>query len=175
MRVVNEYPDVLVIEDSPLFTGAVILSVTAIFAWGLHENWGEMSWFLRLFMSAFVGLLVFFFVQLAINVTARFDRRLGRIVVTRRGIFSKGEQTYNLRDFVRARVEESSDSDGSTYRLVLVFSRGATPDRDTMLSKTDFSSLSPNEIPFTAHLSSGGGGPRRAAAAINTWARVTPA
>jgi hypothetical protein len=170
MRINNEMPDVLVVKESPLGLGAIILVTTGIIGLGLYQNWAELHWFLRLFLSAFITLLWLIFFRLAINVTARFDRRVGRIEIVRTGLFGESVQNYRFQDFVQARVQESNDCDGSTFRLVFVFSKGAPPLRDSMLSKTDIFGLSPNEIPFTAHLSGGDGGPKRAAATINAWA-----
>jgi hypothetical protein len=39
----------------------------------------------------------------------------------------------------------------------------------------DSRGLTVNEVPFTSYLSSGSNGPKMAAAAINSWARVAPA
>jgi hypothetical protein len=176
MRVFEEKPDVLVVEESPWGFGAILLGVTGVLVWGLHENWGELSWFLRIFMGAFIALLWLVFFQIAFNVTARFDRGAGRINIARRGLFGTREETYSLRSFLRARVEESKD-DGSTFRLVLVFSEAMIAEIDPVLrkrlEKEDERRLLPlNEVPFTAYLSSGGSRLKNAAAAINVWARA---
>ena len=182
MRVFEEMPDVLVVKETPWGFGAILLGLTGVMAWGLHSNWDGLSWFLRVFIGGFISLLWLVYFQVAFKVTARFDRRADRIDIARHGLFGARKETHRLRDFQRTRVEESKDSDGSTFRLVLVFSDAMPAESDPVTRellekerRRDSRGLPLNEVPFTAYLSSGGGRPRKAAAAINAWARVAPA
>ncbi len=173
MRVSEEQSGVLVVRETPWGFGVILVCVSAILLCGVYVNWDELSWFLRLFMGAFVGLLWIMFFQVAAQVTARFDRLTGRIQIARRGWFGKLEENYSLRNFKRARVEKTTD-DGAAYRLVLVFSEGMSVNK-TFVEKRNqrgYEDLQPNEVPFTFYLSSAGRGPTDAAAAINDWARV---
>jgi hypothetical protein len=175
-------PDVLVVKETPRGFGATLLGLTGIIAWELHSNWDELSWFLRVFFAGFISLLWLVYFQVAFKVTARFDRRADRIDIARHGLFSASKETYRFQDFHRTRVEESNDSDGPTFRLVLVFSNATHAESDPVSRELlknerlrDSRGLAPNEVPFTAYLSSGSGRPRKAAAAINDWTRVTRA
>jgi hypothetical protein len=182
MRAFQEGPDVFVVEEDPWVFRAILFFVIGVLTWGLHDNWAETSWFVRVFMGGFIGLLGVIFFKVLLNVTARFDRSAGRVEISRRGLLGAREETYSLRHFLRARIEESKDSDGSTFRLVLVFSEAmpalldpALRERLEKQRRRGLRGLPLNEIPLTDYLSSGRRAPTNAADAINAWARVAPA
>jgi hypothetical protein len=163
MRTSEESPDIFVVKESPWATRAMLGAISAAMAWSLYENWGEMSWFVRLVMALFVALLLLIVLKFALDVTARFDRRAGRIDIARSSLFGVREESYSLTHFLRARVEESKDSDGSTYRLVLVFSEAMPAAMDPLRRlrleqrrRRGFRRLALNEVPFTDYLSGGG-------------------
>jgi hypothetical protein len=181
MRVFEEIPGIFVVKESPWAFRAILAFMAAALTWNLYENWGEMSWFIRLFMAAFVAVFLLVLFTLVADVTVRFDRRLARIDIARRGIFNARAESYSFRHFLRARVEASNDSDGSTYRLVLVFSDAMPAEMDPLLRlrlekqrRRGFRRLPLNEVPLTDYLSSGEAAPSKAADAINAWARVAP-
>lgn len=182
MRAFEDEPDVFVVQEIPWGFRAIILAVTGILAWGLYANWGETSWFLRGFMGMFIALLWLIVLSFAHDVTARFDRGAGRVEIVRRRLFGAQAESYSLQDFLGARVEESKDSDGSTFRLILVFSDAMAERLDPVLRarlekdrQRDSRGLPIHEVPFTSYLSSGSGGPKNAADAINAWTNAAPA
>ncbi len=108
-------------------------------------------------------------------VRAEFDRASGRIEITRRGLIYRKREVYSLKALESVRIDQSSDSDGDSHRVVLVFSDRMLAEldpaeRDRLVSrhKQGFRQVPPNEVPLTLYFS-GISSPQDAALALNRW------
>lgn len=179
MRIAEERPDLLIVEDRPWGFRVIALLFLAGLSGVLFAEWGEMNWFVRAVIGAFIVLLASILLFVAITVTARFDRAAGRIEIVRRGVFGAVEEVYGFKHFARARVEESEGSDSTTYRLVFVFAEAmlAELDAETRARRERARKMGSNrlpltEVPFTSYLTGARKPPEEMAARVNAWAGV---
>ncbi len=153
MRVTTNTPDLLVVENRPIFLAlGLMLFILVFVAIGLGlmlagEWWG----LLFALVGGGIGFVAFWgFVR---RVQVVFHRPDAYVEMRRRNIFRGSRVRHALAEIDRAEIEESHSSDsGPTYRVVLVIERGQSTGRH----------------PVTLAYSSGSGH-HRAAEAINAW------
>ncbi len=133
-------------------------------------GWGERL--LLLFLAPGMTTLSYF---TATWVTVRFERTQGVIEIERHRLFGRIEERYPLAELVKARRDARDDSEGVTYRLLLVFSSAylealddEVRDRLVRARRRGFRQTQPNEVPLT-HYFTGFGDLASIADRINTW------
>lgn len=158
MKVVEESPSRLVVEERPIFLAAIMALFTLVAAYGVIKDWRNLEWPVRAILIGFavgIPVLTRYFVHW---VNATFARATGRIEITRRGFLYDKLEVYPLRRLKKARRDISSDSDGVTERVTLVFDEmmldELEPERKARLLKASargFRSAKANEAPLTAY------------------------
>ncbi len=157
MKITIDTPDLLVVENRPVFLAlGLTLMILVFVAIGLGlvmagEWWG----FPFALIGGGVGFVAFW--GLVRRVQVVFHRPEAYVELRRRNIFGGSRVRHALDEIDRAEVEESHSTDsGRTYRVVLVVERGQSAGRH----------------PVTLAYSSGSGH-HRVAKAINAWLRQT--
>ena len=122
MRVISQTDSILETSDNPwiaLFVGAGFL-VAACYIWTLTSS----QWF---FWLAFAGFGLFVIANSAF-ITTRVDKKLGKISIRRRTIFSELVSAYGVSEVKKVRLMQSDEKLGGsvrTYtRLALVLQDG---------------------------------------------------
>ena len=184
MKINEQTSNRLVITEEPRILAAILIGLCAFIGYQLITQGPKMEWFPWSVLMFFVILLPLVLIFIIHWVKATFSRPAGRIEITRRGIGYYKQQVFPLRWFQQARVDEQTDSDGTTARIVLVFDEAMLqelpPDqRPKPLSereikwmskrKRTISNLPPHEIPLTYYFSDGNEH-EAIAQAINEWA-----
>lgn len=153
MKITSDTPDLLIVDDRPLFIGIMLTGFILVFV-GVGVSialTGELLGLLFAFLGGGLGLGAFaVFVR---RVQVIFHRPDGYVELRRRNLFGGSRVRHDLREISRAEIEESHSSDnGTTYRVVLVIDAGQSVGRH----------------PVTLAYSNGSGH-HRAADAINRW------
>jgi hypothetical protein len=79
-------------------------------------------WFMFMFGSLFVVAGLAVSVVMGEIVICEFNKTSGSLILKRHGLFGTKVVERRLREITKVQVEESRDSDGSTYRVSLIFS-----------------------------------------------------
>ena len=176
MRIAEETPDRLVVEERPWLLAAILVLFLAFMLWSLVENREEFTWLSALMAAPWLVALPLVLHFSVLWVTARFDRATGRIEIARRGFGTRSQEVYQLAHLICARVDETQGESGPTRRLVLVFDKEMLAEMEpARLSRLDgawrkrLRQTAPSDVPLTAYFASGSG-PLKAAKAINAWA-----
>lgn len=153
MKVTTDTPDLLIVDDRPLFIGIMLTGFILVFV-GVGVSialTGELLGLLFALLGGGLGLGAFaVFVR---RVQVIFHHPEGYVELRRRNLFGSSRVRHTLSEIARAEIEESHSSDnGTTYRVVLVIDAGQSVGRH----------------PVTLAYSSGSGH-HRAAEAINLW------
>ena len=151
MRIRQNTPDRLIIEDRPWLLGAVLIVfilafVAAAFAAASEGKAVAALAFLAIALGA--GLVFAFFVE---RVWLILDRPAGTIELRRRNLRRFRSDSHALRDLEYALVQTSHDSDGDTHRLALKLRGRMQP------------------IAMTTYYSGGRDRPASMADAIDSW------
>ncbi|MBN8632467.1 MAG: hypothetical protein J0L76_16630 [Rhodobacterales bacterium] len=151
MKVILRTDQVLMIEDSPWRIGILMigLALALAFAGMVMLRAGELFAGLIMLLIG-VGVPVVIGASMVQRVRLTFDRAAGTVTRTRRSVLGLTQTTHALDRLERARVDVSTDSDGSTYRMELDF-------RDP-----------PEMVPFTTYHTNGGK-PEAMTRAVNDW------
>jgi hypothetical protein len=162
MRVVENSPDRLVIEDNPVLLGAflaiLILFFAAVALWTIGS--APLVAFAALTGAALMGVAFAAFVR---RVFVAFDRAAGAVVIRTASIRRQTEVQLPLTDIAQAVVEVTTsldDQNSSTPRTLMY--RPALSLKDGR----------PNHPLVQVY--SGGTGAARVVDAINDWLRLTP-
>lgn len=156
MKVIEDTPDRLVLEDRPWLLGSVLIIGILIFL-ALAMGTYDVTIWLGIGFGLAALLLAVCFVAFVRRVLVLFDRSAGALVIRTRSLMGQGEKTLPLSDVTGAEVETSrstsTNNDGgtsisTTHRPVLATRSGA--------------------VPLTQVFSSGNGA-ERIAFAINAW------
>ena len=184
MKIAEQTSSRLVITENPRILAAILIIPAAFIGYQLIIQGPNLEWFPWALLALFVILLPLAMVFTVHWVKVTFIRSAGRIEITRRGLAYYKEQVFPMRWFKHARVDEQSDSDGTTARVVLVFDEAMLkelpPDQrpkpltereQNWLAKATkaTTTLPPQEIPLTYYFS-GGNEHDGIAKAINAWA-----
>jgi hypothetical protein len=151
VKVIEQSPTRLIIEDRPWLLGLSMLLLIVImwggslFLYRIREGMGALI--LALVGTGVPLLIAVLMVQ---RVRLTFDRSAGTLSKTRQSVFGFSQTDYALIRLLRAEVSESSDSEGTTYRLVLKLTQ---PDET---------------VPFTSYFTSGRR-PERLCKVVNEW------
>ncbi len=153
MKITTDTPDLLIIDDRPLFLGIILVLFILVFAAiGLGLTFSGMAWGL-IFVVIGGGMGFGLFWAFVRRVQVVFHRPDGYVEFRRRNIFGASRVRHALHEIDRAEIEESHSSEGgTTWRVVLVIERGQSVGRH----------------PITLAYSSGTGH-HETAAAINRW------
>lgn len=153
MKVTTDTPDLLVVDDKPLFLGIMLIVFILVFvaAGLLIVMSGEPLGILFGLFGGGMGLAAFaVFVR---RVQVVFHGPEGYVELRRRNLFGGSRVRHDLNEIARAEIEESrSNEGGATWRVVLVIEEGQSVGRH----------------PVTLAYSNGRGH-HRAAEAINRW------
>lgn len=155
MRIKTDTPELLVLEDRPLMVALllsafVLLDVAAVFGLAAQGEWAGVAMLglgIPLLLAGF-----FFFVRRTIVF---FDRGAGLVTIRVATLVSQKDETLSLADVTGAEVRRNPSSKGGSTALPILRLRGGG-------SKALLS------------VSTSGGGPGRAAAAINRWLGAKP-
>lgn len=158
MRLVEDTPGRLVLEDRPWILGS-ILAVAILFFTMLALGLGQANLWLGLGMGLGAVLFGAAFVAFVRRVIVIFDRDAGAVVIRTASVLGQSQATHPLRDISGAGVEttvnRSTSTNGSrlasnseTHRCVL--------------------HLAAQTVPLT-EVSSSGDGAARTAEVINRW------
>ena len=176
MKIAEQNHSRLVITERPWFLAGFLGLMAGILAWLLWDEWSNMELVARgvmVFMLTIILVIIHFTVHW---VDVRFSRALGTIELSRRGIVRNEQRRFRLDHFEHARLDESSSSDGTTYRVVLVFDDAMVAEmpgdvREDIQTQTrrGFRQTPPNEVPLTYYFSGGERAERKIVDAINAW------
>ena len=177
MKIAEQNHSRLVITERPWLLAGFLALMASVLGGLLFNEWSTMDFIARGVMISMLTILVVI-IHFTIHwVDIRFSRALGTIELSRRGIVRNEQRRYRLDHFEHARLDESSSSDGTTYRVVLVFDDAMVaemPDdmRDDIQKQTrrGFRQTPPNEVPLTYYFSGGERAERKIVDAINNWA-----
>lgn len=156
MKVIEDTPGRLVLEDRPWLLGSVLIIGILIFL-ALAMGTYDVSIWLGIGFGLASLLLAVCFVAFVRRVLVLFDRSAGALVIRTRSLMGQGEKTLALSDVTGAEVETSrstsTNNDGGTsisitHRPVLATRSGP--------------------VPLTQVFSSGNGA-EEIASAINAW------
>jgi hypothetical protein len=151
MKVIHRSDSLLMLEDQPWLIGILMIGMALIFLIGSMALLSSGEIFGGSMMGLIgVGVPLLIGALMVQRVRLTFDRQSGQITRTRRSVLGLTQQTYPLDRLVEARVDASSDSDGTTYRMELRF-------RDPA-----------DNLPFTTYHTSGRK-PDQMARAVNDW------
>ncbi|MCX7288686.1 MAG: hypothetical protein NTW20_14330 [Rhodobacterales bacterium] len=157
MRIVEETPDRLTLEDRPWVLGTVLAIVILVMALIALLTVAENIW-LGLGMALGAALFGAAFVAFVRRVIVIFDRRAGAVVIRTASLTGQTEATHPLADIRGAGVDTSisrSTSQGSGRSSVSTTHR-------TILHLPD------GDVPLT-EVYSGGDAAARMAEAVNRW------
>ena len=137
MKVVANNNSHLIVEDQPWLLGLLLIGMfLAFLAGGIFQFMeGQVGGSVAL-IGLGCGLSLLLLVTVVRRTRFTFDRENGQLTQTVRTIAGLTETTVALDRVTRAFVEESVDSDGTTYRVCLSLSG---PDQ-TILISTSYSS-----------------------------------
>ena len=177
MKIAEQNHSRLVLAEKPRFLAGTLFLMAGVLGWMLWNQWSNMDLAARgvmLFMLTTMGVVIHFSVHW---VEVRFSRALGTIEISRRGVVRNDQRRYRLDHFDRARLDESSSNDGTTYRVVLVFDEAMVAEmpadlRDNIQKQTrrGFRQTPPHEVPLTYYFSGGENAEQKIVDAINDWA-----
>lgn len=153
MKVTTNSPDLLIIEDRPLFIAIALILFTLAFSGAGLFMIAEGEWWGLFFMLFGGGMGVLFFGIFVRRVQVVFHRPEGYVEVRRRNVFGARKVRHDLTEIARAELQTSRSSDGpDTHRVALVIENGQ----------------SAGAHPITVAYSSGSGH-QRCKEAINDW------
>ena len=154
MKVTNDTPDLLIVDDKPVLLGIALILFILVFAGiGLGVTLSG-EWLGLVFSLVGGGLGLGAFAVFVRRVQVVFHRPEGYVEFRRRNLFGGRSERFALGDVARAEIEESrSTENGPTWRVVVVIDGGHGPAR-----------REPVTIAY-----SNGRGHHRAADAINRW------
>jgi hypothetical protein len=152
MKVVHRSDQRLILEDQPWLIGLMLILMALGFLAGALALLGRGEMFGGLMMGLIgAGVPLLIAALLVQRVRLTLDRVSGRITRTSRSVRGLRQQSHALDRLTGARVDASTDSDGTTYRLVLLLS-------------------DPTEtVPFTSYYSSSRK-PGELVEVVNDWA-----
>lgn len=151
MKVIHRSDTLLMLEDRPWLVGILMIAMALVFAFGGMALVGAgeiLGGILTGLLGVGVPLLLgAIFVQ---RVRLTLDRETGLVTRTRRSVLGLTQESYPLHRLKTARVDASTDSDRTTYRMELCL-------------------VDPLEtVPFTTYYTSGKR-PQRVADAVEAW------
>ena len=152
MKVIEQTPDRLILENNPVVLAILLSSLALIFvAVGLFVISSDPMTGL----ATLAGALVFgavFVIAFVRRSQIILDRRNDLVELRRKSLLGYNRRTWDLHDLDRAVIQTSRSDKSDTYRAALVFSGG----------------MDAGVHPITLVYSSGSGA-SRAVAAINAW------
>ncbi len=154
MRIVEETPDRLVLEERPWLLG-IILTISILVFCALAFGLAGTSLWLGLGFAVATAVFALAFIAFVRRVIAIFDRPARAVVLRTASLLGQREQTIVLTDITCAEVETSRSTSSSGGKLSGVTHR-------TVLR------TSGGPVPMTEVFSSGSGAARNAAI-INRW------
>lgn len=160
MKVLDQTPDRLLLEENPVGLG-VVLAIAVFLPLALAVVLlVQGSWF-GLIPLAVAAFLAVFLVLFVVRTRVLFDRPAGRVVIRVRRLTGGTAQVLPLADILAARVEtsisRSSPTDGGTTTV-------SETHRTVLLTQL-------GEVPLTTAYSAGDGA-ERMARTINDWLRA---
>ncbi len=177
MKIAEQNHSRLVLAERPWFLAGFLGLMAGVIGWLLWDEWSTMEPVARgvmVFMLTMIVVIIHFTVHW---VDVRFSRALGTIKLSRRGVLRTEQRRFRLEHFHHARLDKSDSSDGTTYRVVLVFDDAMVDEmpadlRDDIQKQTrrGFRQTPPNEVPLTYYFSGGENAERKIVDAINAWA-----
>lgn len=156
MKVTTNTPDLLVIDDRPLFIAIMLILFILVFVGiGLFLV-SEGVWAGAIFGLVGGGLGFTGYALFVRRVQVVFHRPEGWVEIRRKSVFASQKVRHALSEISRAEIEASRSSEGTaTYRVALVIETGQTA----------------GHHPVTEAYSNGAGHDR-CAVAINAWLGV---
>lgn len=151
MKVLHHSETLLILEDRPWLVGILLIVMVLTFAFGAMALIGAGMILGKLLMGLVgIGVPVLIGALMVQRVRLTLDRSAGEVTRTRRSILGLTTETYPLHRLRAARVDASSDSDGTTSRMELCL---ADP---------------PQIVPFTTYYTNGQK-PRKMAETVEAW------
>lgn len=151
MKVIHWSDRQLILEDKPWLIGVMMIVMALVFLAGGMALFRAGEIFGAVMMGLLgVGVPLLIAAVMVQRVRLILDRDTGTISRTSRSVRGLSHTTYALDRLTEARVDASTDSDGTTYRLHLHLSDPA------------------EIVPFTSYYTSGRK-PERLCAAVNEW------
>lgn len=155
MRIRENTPDRLIVEDQPWFLGGVLIVFVLGFVLAALTalTRGDVTATLAFVgVAAGVGLIFGFFVE---RVWLILDRRASKVELRRRSLRRFRTEGFALPELEYALVQTNYDSDGNTYRLVLKRRDQQAP------------------VPVTSYYSGNQSDTQRMVDAIDTWLKAS--
>jgi len=152
MKVTNNSPDLLIVEDRPWLFGVLLAGGALAPAGGGIAALlkGEITGLFFILGSAFLMLFFYFFVR---RTQAVFHARQGWMEIRQRTLFGYTKIRHDIAEIERAIIETSTDGDGgATHRVTFIIPSGQSAGRH----------------PLTQVYSSGNGA-ANVTRAINSW------
>lgn len=155
MKVKRETPDELILESQPWFMGILfIVLILGFVGVGLNMILTDGDWNGLFLIGAGLGTGGLLFALMVERTQIWADRNAGTLVYRRQSVFRRTEDSIPLSSIVGAEVQSRAPRNGSVSRMTIVVKDGGT-DRVGI---------------GTVWIS--GGGPGRAARALNRWLGV---
>lgn len=130
MKVTTNSPDLLIIEDRPIFIAIALILFTLAFSGAGLFMIAEGEWWGLFFMLFGGGMGVLSFGIFVRRVQVVFHRPEGYVEVRRRNVFGAHKVRHDLTEIARAELQTNRGSDGpDTYRVVLVIDEGQSAGR----------------------------------------------
>ena len=126
MKIVEESPRRLVVEDRPWGLGLMLVLFILSLTWGVLTELGSGSYGMAAFLAGLAGLIFWAMNRYVALGQLVLDRDTGRATWRQVSALSRVSETWDLSDLRRAVVEAHRD-EGVTYRITLVFENGRKP------------------------------------------------
>ncbi|WP_138421652.1 hypothetical protein [Maritimibacter alexandrii] len=153
MKVITHTPDLLIVEDRPVFIAIMLIVFTLVFLGAGLGILAAGEWWGLIFAGLGGGMGLLFFAIFVRRVQVVFHRPDRYVEFRRKNVFRALKVRHDLRDVSRAIVERNRSSEGgTTYRVTLVFDTGES------------AGLHPITFAYSS-----GSGHANAARAINEW------
>lgn len=123
MRLVEESPTLLILEERPLVLGSLLGFFFVASAWGLIVNFGSLGFFLRLLMLIWLGALVVYAARALRWVRVTFDAPANRVTIDRLGFSGPAQEEYALHRVSALKLCTGTQEGRETADLALAFER----------------------------------------------------
>ena len=151
MKVSHETADLPTVGGRPWLIGILMIVLALVFAFAGMAILASGQVFGGLLMLlVVVGVPVLIAALMVQRVRLTFDGSAGQVTRARRSVLGLTRETCPLDRLVEARIEASTDSDGTTHRMALRFRKPL------------------DRLPFTT-CNSSGNRPGQMAVAVNAW------
>ena len=124
MKVIHRSQNLLILQERPLILwiiGGICIAIALFVIGSSTQEQVNLFWKIVFAVIFIAGGM---FMILTPFATYRFDREIGNLILKRQGLFGTKIIEHRLSEIQDVQVEESTDSDGSTYRVIIMLMSG---------------------------------------------------